>query len=109
MPFFLSPEQKQSAFWLALWLAVALLLYTLGPILSPFIAAAILAYMLNGAVDRLSNARLGPVALHALRRHRQGPGQPQHQRDRQPSRVPPARPCPGHRRFPAAKSPGMVP
>lgn len=59
MPFFLSPEQKQSAFWLALWLAVALLLYTLGPILSPFIAAAILAYMLGGAVDRLSNARLG--------------------------------------------------
>ena len=63
MPFFLSPEQKQSAFWLALWLAVALLLYTLGPILSPFIAAAILAYMLNGAVDRLSNARLGKGSM----------------------------------------------
>ena len=59
MPFFLSPEQKQSAFWVALWLAVALLLYTLGPILSPFIAAAILAYMLNGAVDRLAHARMG--------------------------------------------------
>ncbi|CAN7182855.1 AI-2E family transporter [Massilia sp. LjRoot122] len=59
MPFFLTPEQKQSTFWLALWLAVALLLYTLGPILSPFIAAAILAYMLNGAVDRLAHARLG--------------------------------------------------
>lgn len=44
---------------MALWLAVALLLYTLGPILSPFIAAAILAYMLNGAVDRLAHARLG--------------------------------------------------
>jgi predicted PurR-regulated permease PerM len=56
MPFFLTPEQKQSAFWLALWLAVALLLYTLGPILSPFIAAAILAYMLNGAVDSLDRA-----------------------------------------------------
>ncbi len=58
MPFFLSPEQKQSAFWLALWLAVALLLYTLGPILSPFIAAAILAYMLGGAVDWLARPRL---------------------------------------------------
>ena len=58
MPFFLTPEQKQSTFWLALWLAVALLLYTLGPILSPFIAAAILACMLNGAVDRLANARM---------------------------------------------------
>ncbi|MCA1248056.1 AI-2E family transporter [Massilia sp. MS-15] len=59
MPFFLTREQKQSTFWLALWLAAALLLYTLGPILSPFIAAAILAYMLNGAVDRLARARLG--------------------------------------------------
>ena len=59
MPFFLSLEQKQSTFWLALWLAVALLLYTLGPILSPFIAAAILAYMLGGAVDRLARARIG--------------------------------------------------
>lgn len=59
MPFFLTPEQKQSAFWLALWLAVALLLYTLGPILSPFIAAAILAYMLNGAVDALARTRKG--------------------------------------------------
>ncbi|MGH8855832.1 MAG: AI-2E family transporter [Telluria sp.] len=57
MPFFLTPEQKQSTFWLALWLAVALLLYTLGPILSPFIAAAILAYVLNGAVDRLAGTR----------------------------------------------------
>jgi predicted PurR-regulated permease PerM len=59
MPFSLTQEQKQSTFWLALWLAVALLLYTLGPILSPFIAAAILAYMLNGAVDRLARVRIG--------------------------------------------------
>ncbi|KFI06042.1 hypothetical protein [Massilia sp. BSC265] len=40
MPFFLSPEQKQSAFWLALGLMVALLLYTLGPILPPFMFVA---------------------------------------------------------------------
>ena len=65
MPFFLTPEQKQSAFWLALWLALALLLYSLGPILSPFIASAILAYMLGGAVDRLSSARTGK---HGLRK-----------------------------------------
>lgn len=57
MPFSLTSEQKQSTFWLALWLAVALLLYALGPILSPFIAAAILAYMLGGAVDKLEGAR----------------------------------------------------
>jgi predicted PurR-regulated permease PerM len=63
MPFFPSPEQKQTAFWLALWFAFALLLYALGPILTPFIAAAILAYALNGAVDFLERKRLGPVRL----------------------------------------------
>ena len=63
MPFSLSPEQKQSTFWLALWLAFALLLYVLGPILTPFIAAAILAYALNGAVDYLERARLGTFHL----------------------------------------------
>jgi predicted PurR-regulated permease PerM len=63
MPFSLSPEQKQSTFWLALWLACALLLYILGPILTPFIAAAILAYALNGAVDYLERARLGAFHL----------------------------------------------
>ena len=63
MPFSLSPEQKQSTFWLALWLACALLLYVLGPILTPFIAAAILAYALNGAVDYLERVRLGKFHL----------------------------------------------
>jgi len=63
MPFSPSPEQKQSAFWLALWLAFALLLYALGPILTPFIAATILAYALNGAVDFLERARLGAFRL----------------------------------------------
>jgi len=63
MPFSLSPEQKQSTFWLALWLACALLLYILGPILTPFIAAGILAYALNGAVDYLERARLGKFHL----------------------------------------------
>jgi predicted PurR-regulated permease PerM len=48
---------------LALWLACALLLYILGPILTPFIAAAILAYALNGAVDYLERARLGAFHL----------------------------------------------
>ncbi|UVW28391.1 AI-2E family transporter [Massilia sp. H6] len=63
MPFSLTPEQKQSTFWLALWCAVALLLYVLGPILSPFIAAAILAYMLGGAVDRLARGHRGRTRM----------------------------------------------
>ncbi|MFC0253813.1 hypothetical protein [Massilia consociata] len=53
MPFFLAPEQKQSTFWLALWLGVALLLYTLGPILSPFTAATSGGLDAGGADGRL--------------------------------------------------------
>ncbi|MDL2354626.1 MAG: AI-2E family transporter [Pseudomonadota bacterium] len=59
MPFSFTPEQKQTAFWLSLWLAVVLLLYALGPVLTPFIAAAILAYALNGGVDYLHQRRVG--------------------------------------------------
>jgi predicted PurR-regulated permease PerM len=58
MPFSLTTEQKQTTFWLALWLAFAALLYLLGPVLTPFIIAAILAYALNGPVDRLCTVRI---------------------------------------------------
>ena len=57
MPFPLTPEQKQTAFWLCIWVAFIVLLYALGPVLTPFIAAAILAYALNGGVDYLDRAR----------------------------------------------------
>ena len=59
MPFSFTPEQKQSAFWLTIWGAFVLLVYALGPVLTPFLAAAILAYALNGAVDVLASERLG--------------------------------------------------
>jgi predicted PurR-regulated permease PerM len=59
MPFSFTPEQKQTAFWLGLWLAFVLLLYALGPVLTPFIAAAILAYALNGGVDYIDQRRIG--------------------------------------------------
>jgi predicted PurR-regulated permease PerM len=58
MPFSLTPDQKQSAFWLAVWAAFFLLVYALGPVLTPFLAAAILAYALNGGVDYLAARRL---------------------------------------------------
>lgn len=58
MPFSLTPEQKQTTFWLALWLALAGLLYVLGPVLAPFLAAAILAYALSGPVDHLCRLRI---------------------------------------------------
>lgn len=63
MPFSLTPEQKQTSFWLALWLALLVLLYALGPVLTPFIAAAILAYALNGGVDYLDRLRVGRVGM----------------------------------------------
>jgi predicted PurR-regulated permease PerM len=59
MPFSFTPEQKQTAFWLGLWLALVVLLYALGPVLTPFIAAAILAYALNGGVDYLDQRHVG--------------------------------------------------
>ncbi|MEO5932718.1 MAG: AI-2E family transporter [Duganella sp.] len=70
MPFPLSVEQKQTAFWVAVWAAFFFLLFMLGPVLTPFVAAAILAYALNPAADRLDRLRLRhlrlPRALSAL-------------------------------------------
>ncbi len=59
MPFPLTQEQKQTAFWVAIWLAFLVLLYALGPVLTPFIAAAILAYALNPGVDYLDQLHFG--------------------------------------------------
>jgi predicted PurR-regulated permease PerM len=59
MPFPLTQDQKQTAFWLGVWAAFLLLLYALGPVLTPFLAAAILAYALNGGVDYLAGRRIG--------------------------------------------------
>lgn len=53
MPFSFSPEQKQSLIWILVGAAFLLLLSLLGPVLMPFIVAAILAYVLNPWVDKL--------------------------------------------------------
>jgi predicted PurR-regulated permease PerM len=70
MPFPFTVEQKQTAFWIAVWLAFVFLLVTLGPVLTPFLAAAIIAYALNPGVDRLAALRIGrahvPRALAVL-------------------------------------------
>lgn len=63
MPFSLTSEQKQTLLWLGLGLALVALLILLGPIMAPFIAAGILAYALNPAVDRLSSKRIGKLAI----------------------------------------------
>ena len=63
MPFPFTAEQKQTAFWLTVWLAFIGLLFALGPVLTPFIAAAILAYALNPGVDRLDHMRIGRIKV----------------------------------------------
>ncbi|MGE5622357.1 MAG: AI-2E family transporter [Bacillota bacterium] len=63
MSFSFSSEQKQTVLWLALGLGLVALLIKLGPILAPFIAAAILAYALNPVVDWLSAKRPKKIAL----------------------------------------------
>ena len=63
MSFFLTPEQKQTALWLGIGILLVALLVLLGPVLAPFIAAAILAYALNPMVDWLASKRVGRVAV----------------------------------------------
>jgi predicted PurR-regulated permease PerM len=60
MPFSFTPEQKQTGLWLAIAVGLILLLVSLGPVLTPFIAASILAYALNPGVDWLASWRIGP-------------------------------------------------
>ena len=61
MLFSFTAEQKQTIFWISAWLVLFILLYLLGSILTPFVAAAILAYALNPGVDRLERLRIPRV------------------------------------------------
>ncbi len=63
MPFSFLSELKQSWLWFALGLALIALLALLGPVLTPFIAAAILAYALNPLVDGLTSYRIGKFTM----------------------------------------------
>lgn len=63
MPFSFTSEQKQTWLWLACALALVSLLVLLGPVLTPFIAAGILAYALNPGVDWISSRRIGRYCI----------------------------------------------
>ena len=63
MPFSFTSEQKQTAIWLAVALGLVLVMVSLGPVLTPFIAATILAYALNPGVDWLASRRIGKFAF----------------------------------------------
>jgi len=53
-----SAHRLQTAAWIAAGVSLLVLLYLLGPILTPFLLAAILAYICNPLVDRLVQWRL---------------------------------------------------
>jgi predicted PurR-regulated permease PerM len=59
MPFSFNPDQKQTVIWLTVGLAIGLLIYSLGPVLTPFVAGSILAYALNPGVDWLASRKIG--------------------------------------------------
>jgi predicted PurR-regulated permease PerM len=50
-----TPAQKQAAAWIAIAALAVLALWALGPVLTPFVVAAVLAYALTPVVDRLDN------------------------------------------------------
>ena len=54
----LRPDQLQTLLWAGLGLAFLVLLYLLSPILTPFLAGAILAYILNPVVNFLQRRHL---------------------------------------------------
>lgn len=60
---FFTQRQKQTALWISVGIGIVLFLLLLGPILTPFIAGAILAYALNPGVDWLRSLRMGRFRL----------------------------------------------
>jgi predicted PurR-regulated permease PerM len=58
-----TPKQKQTTLWFSVGVMLVILLLLLGPILTPFIAGAILAYALNPGVDWLRSLRIGRFRL----------------------------------------------
>jgi predicted PurR-regulated permease PerM len=59
-------DEREALFWLAIAVAIGGLLYLLAPILSPFLFAAILAYICHPLVDRLAKRRISRSFAAAL-------------------------------------------
>jgi predicted PurR-regulated permease PerM len=57
--FNLTPQQRQTLLWLGVGAAIVWLLWLLGPILTPFVAGIVLAYILNPGVERLTRWHIG--------------------------------------------------
>ena len=65
MPIVTTPEQRQTLRWLAVGILLAVMLVLLGPILTPFVAAGIIGYILNPGVDALTTRGM-PRTVAAL-------------------------------------------
>ncbi|MQR02150.1 AI-2E family transporter [Glaciimonas soli] len=63
MPFSFTDDQKQSMLWCGIGILLVALLVTLGPIMTPFVASAILAYALNPGVDWLARRKIGKYVI----------------------------------------------
>ena len=61
-----TPAQRQTATWIVLSLLAALIVWLLGPVLTPFIVAAVLAYVLHPLVERLARRRVPRVIAVTL-------------------------------------------
>lgn len=64
--FTLSPTQKRTAAWVAMALALVLVVWLLGPVLMPFVVAAVLAYALHPAVEALAQRKVPRVVAVIL-------------------------------------------
>src|SRR5271170_6836035 len=62
---FLRPDQRQTLIWCAIGVALCVLLYSLSAVLTPFLMAGILGYILNPGVDWLERHRC-PRTVAAL-------------------------------------------
>ncbi len=58
--------QRQTATWVLLCAALALVLWLLAPVLTPFVVAAVLAYVLHPLVERLAARRVPRVLAVSL-------------------------------------------
>jgi predicted PurR-regulated permease PerM len=59
-------EQRQSLLWLAIGTLLVALFVLLGPVLAPFVAAAMIGYVLNPGVDWLTERRIPRVTAVML-------------------------------------------
>jgi predicted PurR-regulated permease PerM len=62
----LTPAQRQTMIWITLAAAAVVLVWLLGPVLTPFLIAAVFGYVLHPLVERLAGRRVRRVLAVAM-------------------------------------------